>query len=116
MNKEVKRLNQRGGRILRNAGFVFEEWQDHRWIAKETNNVGYADYYLVKCWNNSKMINEADAFVYHQLVDIDSKLGTSASLQLLYCLCWTNRWEIIKVNFDLKYRFRKISRLSTLKW
>ena len=98
MSKERKRLNQLGGGILRDAGFVFEEWKDHCWIAKETHNVGYADYYLVKCWNDLKKINEANASVYRQLIDIDSKLGTSASLQLLYCLCWTNRWEIIQVS------------------
>ena len=102
-NKEKKRLNQLGGEILRKAGLDFEEWKDYDWITKQgahsrySNDEGYADYYLVKCWNDSKKINEADASVYRQLVEIDETLGTDASTQLGCCLCWTTRWDIIKV-------------------
>ena len=105
MSKEEKQLNQRAGRILREAGLVFEEWKDYNWITKGVNHrggideEGYADYYLVKCWNKSKMINEADVSVYRQLVAIDSKLGTDASTQLLCCLSWTTRLDIIEVLF-----------------
>lgn len=105
--EEKKLLNQLGGRILREAGLDFEEWKDYNWITKGKDHrsgiddEGYADYYLVKCWNDSKMINEADASVYRQLVEVDSVLGTSASLQLECCLCWTTRWDIIKtIDFD----------------
>ena len=104
MNREEEyQLNQRAGRILREAGFVFEEWKDYNWITKgvdhrdEIDDEGYADYYLVKCCNETTKINEADASIYRQLVDIDSKLGTSISVQLLCCLSWTTRWDIIKV-------------------
>ena len=90
-------LNKRAGRILREAGVVFEDWKDYDWITKETDDEGYADYYLVKCWNETKMINEADVSVYRQLVDIDSKLGTGASTQLDCCLSWTTRRDIIEV-------------------
>ena len=101
--EEKKRLNQLGGRILREAGFDFEEWKDYDWITKGTDHrygeddEGYADYYLVKCWNETMKINEADPSVYRQLVEIDSKLGTSISMQLSCCLSWTTRWDIIKV-------------------
>ena len=100
---EKKRLNQLGGEILRKAGLDFEEWKDYDWITKGVDHQngiddeGYADYYLVKCWNESKKINEANASVYRQLVQIDSKLGTSISMQLSCCLSWTTRWDIIKV-------------------
>ena len=96
-------LNRRAGEILRKAGLVFEEWKDYNWITKGAyhrdgiDDEGYADYYLVKCWNETKMINEADASVYLQLIDIDSKLGTSMSMQLSCCLSWTTRWDIIEV-------------------
>ena len=100
MNEEEKnRLNQAGGDLLRKAGLVFEEWKDYDWITKETDDEGYADYYLVKCWNETIKMNEADPSVYRQLVDIDSKLGTEYSRQLVCCLCWTLRSDIIKVRF-----------------
>ena len=100
---EEKELNQRAGRILREAGLVFEEWKDYNWITKGDahrwgiDDEGYADYYLVKCWNETTKINEADTSVYRQLVDIDSKLGTDTSTQLYCCLSWTTRWDIIQV-------------------
>ena len=31
-NQEKKRLNQLGGKILREAGLDFEEWKDYDWI------------------------------------------------------------------------------------
>ena len=95
--EEKKLLKNLGGKILREAGLDFEEWKDYDWIKKETKDEGYADYYLVRNWNESKKINEADATVYKKLVDIDAKLGTELSQQLSCCLCWTNRWDIIKV-------------------
>ena len=101
--EEKKRLNQLGGELLRKAGLVFEEGKDYDWITKGVyhrrgiDDEGYADYYLVNCFNEMKMINEADASVYRQLVDIDSKLGTDASTQLECCLSWTTRWDIMEV-------------------
>ena len=100
---EEKELNQRAGKILREAGLVFEEWKDYEWITKGADHrlgiddEGYADYYVMNCWNKTKMINEADPSVYRQLVDIDSRLGTSISMQLSCCLSWTTRWDIIEV-------------------
>ena len=96
---------QRAERILREAGLVFEEGKDYNWITngnahrKGIDDEGYANYYLMKCWNDSKRINEADASVYSQLVHVDSKLGTDASTQLHCCLSWTTRFDIIKVRF-----------------
>ena len=75
----------------------FEEWKDYYWILEVTKDVGYADYYLVRSWNQSKLINEADVKVYQKLVDIDKVLGTKNFLQLFCCLGWTTRWDIIKV-------------------
>ena len=104
--EEKKRLSKLGGKILREAGLDFEEWKDYDWIIEETyttdfgyadKDVGYADYYLSRSWNKSKMINEADATVYRRLVEIDAMLGTEHSRQLSCCLSWTTRWDIIKV-------------------
>ena len=88
---------------MKKAGLVFEEWKDYDWITKgldHRNGIddeGYADYYLVRCWNETMKINEADPSVYRQLVEIDEMLGTNSSTQLSCCLAWTTRWDIIKV-------------------
>ena len=98
-------LNQRAGRILREAGVVFEEWKDYDWLRKQTLDnssksaeiQGYADYYLAKCWNGPKMTNDANITIYLQLLEIDSVLGTTVSHQLWACVSWTTRSDIIKV-------------------
>ena len=82
---------------MREAGMVFEEWKDYDRITETAKHLGYAGYYLVKCWNKSKMINEADATVYQRLAEIDATLGIELSLQLTCCLGWTTRLDIIKV-------------------
>ena len=104
----IKNSNDLGGKILREAGLNFEEWKDYYWILEATHDYGYAGYYLHKCENDSKMINEADATVYQKLVDIDSTLGTELSDQLFCCLYWTTRWDIIKVLNFLQIKHLKM--------
>ena len=82
---------------MREAGLDFEESKDSDLIKNETPDDGYAGYYLRNCWNDSKLINEADVEVYKRLVDIDTNLGIELSLQLWRSLRWTTRWDIIKV-------------------
>ena len=105
---EKKRLNDRAGKLLRDAGLDFGDGKNYEWIKENTGDVGYADYYLVRCWNKSRMINEADASIYRQLVEIDTVLGTAVSLQLWCCLSWTTRWDIIKVLFLFGLRIQNI--------
>ena len=100
--EEKKSLNERGRQILRNSGLDFEEWKDYDWIIEKYKYdgkffVGYASYYLDKCWNKTEMINEAEVSVYCELVKIDTALGTTLPMQLWGCLCDTTRWDIIKV-------------------
>ena len=124
-NQEKKQLNHLGGKILREAGLDFEEWKDYDWITKGVrhrfgiDDEGYADYYLVRCWNESKKVNEADTSIYRQLVEIDLQLGTDDLKQLSCCLSWTTRWDIIKVlfhvlSFNQKNAYERIRRI--LKW
>ena len=91
--EEKKRLNELGGKILREAGMDFEEWKDYDWITETAKHLGYAHYYLVR----RMKINEADATVYQRLVEIDTTLGTELSLQLTSCVALTTRLDIIKV-------------------
>ena len=104
-HEEKKRLNELGAMILNEAGLDFEEYKDSDWIRKTTGQMGYAHYYLDKCWNDLKRKNEADAIVYGKLVDIDSELGMDDSQQLFCCLWSTTRSDIIKVYNVLPIKF-----------
>ena len=116
--EEIKRLNRLGQRILRENGIFLEEHQDYDWIRKKVGGKGilgaggYAHHFLVMWhWSQDDLkirefpvlgvsipaIRKADASIYRKLVQIDSKLGTSASEQLAHCLYNTTRWDFIKV-------------------
>ena len=64
---------------------------------RELGYVGYANYYLQKCWDKSEFKNKADVAVYKQLLEIDSKLGTTQSEQLFECVFNTVRMDLIMV-------------------
>ena len=58
---------------------------------------GFADAYLYRCNTKAKSDDEIDVEVYTKLVQLDSKLGTTASKQLHGCLYYTTRPDIIQV-------------------
>ena len=64
---------------------------------RELGFVGYANYYLKACWNDSELTNKADVEIYKQLLEIDSKLGTTQSDQLFECVFHSLRIDLIKV-------------------
>ena len=64
---------------------------------RKDGHVGYADYYLRKCWDESELKNKADVPVYKQLLETDSKLGTTQTEQLRGCLAYSPRQELIEV-------------------
>ena len=64
---------------------------------RELGYVGYAEYYLQACWNESELKNKADVTIYKQLLEIDSKLGTTQSEQLFQCVFNSVRMDLIKV-------------------
>ena len=64
---------------------------------RELDYVGYAQYYLGRCWDESELKNKADVSIYKQLLEIDSELGTTESEQLLSCLCHSTRKDLIEV-------------------
>ena len=59
--------------------------------------VGYAHFYLQECWNESELKNNSDVSIYKQLLEIDSKLGTAPSEQLLGCLDYSPRKDLVEV-------------------
>ena len=64
---------------------------------RDLGYVGYAHYYLKKCWDESELKNTSDVTIYKQLLEIDAKLGTTQSEQLFWCLYYSLRMDLIKV-------------------
>ena len=65
--------------------------------------VGYAHYYLRKCYDFSELENKAVIENYIELLEIDAKLGTTQTEQLFGCVFESVRMDLIKVKviFDL---------------
>ena len=59
--------------------------------------IGFAELYLEQCNKESGSNGKVDINVYRKLVELDTKLGTTASEQLYKCLNRTRRSDIIKV-------------------
>ena len=59
--------------------------------------VGFAALFLNRCNKESKSDDEIDKEVYSKLVELDTRLGTTASEQLFWCLYYTLNLDIIKV-------------------
>ena len=64
---------------------------------REEGWVGFAEVYLQRCDKESKTENIADVQLYKKLVELDTRLGTTAGTRLFDCLFRTTRWDIIKV-------------------
>ena len=90
---ERKELNMKAGRLFENCGIALFDYDKLR----EHGYFGYANYYLLKCWDVSELKNKADVAIYKQLLEIDSKLGTTQSEQLLWCLRFSPRKDLIEV-------------------
>ena len=59
--------------------------------------MGFATIFLVRCKNDSKSDDELDIQVYTKLMELDSRLGSTATEQLFYCVMFTQRLDFIKV-------------------
>ena len=64
---------------------------------RKKNWVGFAEKFLNRCNKESKSDDEIDREIYSKLVELDIRLGTTASEQLYKCLYRTTRLDIIKV-------------------
>ena len=62
--------------------------------------VGFAHLYWARCKRESKR-DEIDIRIYTKLVQLDSKLGTTASEQLNWCTFYSPRLDLIKVSTKL---------------
>ena len=59
--------------------------------------VGFANDYLERCNRESKSNDNINKEVYTKLVELETRLGKIASEQLFWCLYYTTRSDIIKV-------------------
>ena len=62
--------------------------------------MGFAHAYLDRCETESKSDDEIDIQVYTKLVELDSRLDTTATEQLFYCVKFTQRLDLIKVSIQ----------------
>ena len=93
-DEERKELNLKAGSLIKYLGVNIYKYDKLR---DKLGYVGYADYYLQKCWNESELKNKPDVTIYKQLLEIDSKLGTTQSEQLFWCLAYSPRKDLIEV-------------------
>ena len=97
-DKERKELNLKAGRLIQNVGiYMIVEDGIYDVLREKHGYVGYANYYLKACWDESELKNKADVVVYKQLLEIDSKLGSTQSAQLFECVNTSLRMDLIKV-------------------
>ena len=94
-DEEKKELNLKVRSLFETHGvrMILKDYDEIR----ERKFVGYAEYYLFKCWDESELKNKADITIHKQLLEIDSKLGTTQSEQLFECVFNSLRIDLIKV-------------------
>ena len=97
-DEERKELNLKAGRLIKSLGISIAVTENNFDVLREKHGfVGYAHYYLEHCWDKSELKNKADVTVYKQLLEIDSKLGTTQSEQLFECVFHSLRLNLIQV-------------------
>ena len=94
---ERKKLNLEAGRLIQSLGISIDVTENEFDVLRELGYVGYANYYLRHCYDESELINKADTTIYRQLLDIDSQLGTTQAEQLFECVKHSVRMDLIKV-------------------
>ena len=70
---------------------------------RKYNWTGFAEIFLWRCKQESKTLDKKDIELYIMLIELDKRLGTTATDQLFGCLLRTTRWDIIKVRTYTKY-------------
>ena len=68
----------------------FEQVNEYESLRKK-NWVGFAEVYLQRCNIESKSDDEIDKEIYTKLVELDTRLGTTAREQLLWCVSYEKK-------------------------
>ena len=91
-------MNLKAGRLIQSLGiYMIVEDGVYDVLREKHGYVGYANYYLQECWDESELKNKADVSIYKQLLEIDSKLGITQSEQLFRCVKYSLRMDLIEV-------------------
>ena len=95
-DEEKKELNLKAGRLIKSRGIKMYDLKEFDEI-RGYGYFGYANYFSKNSWDKSKLEDKADVPVYKQLLEIDSKLGTTPSEQLFGYVFSSLRMDLIKV-------------------
>ena len=88
----------KAARLITNCGIPIAVKENNFDVLKEKYDcVGFADYYLNNSWDQTELVSYADATIYEQLLEIDTKLGTTQTEQLFWCVFHSIRIDLIKV-------------------
>ena len=94
---ERKELNLKAGILIHSVGMPIYFEENEFDVLREDGFVGYAQYYLQESYDKSELINKAEIKIYKELLEIDSKLGTTQTEQLFECVFKSVRMDLIKV-------------------
>ena len=64
------------------------------------NWIGFAEVHLNRCKKESKSDDEINIEVYTQLVELDSRLGTTATEQIFTCILHSHRMDFLEVRIE----------------
>ena len=95
---ERKELNLKAERLIKSFGIYIRLTGNEFDVLREKHGyVGYANYYLHNCYDESELRNKAEIEIYKELLEIDAKLGTTSTKQLIWCVFYSVRMDLIKV-------------------
>ena len=90
-------MNLKACKLIENVGISIPIDQNVYGELREKGAVGFAHFYLSKCWDDFELTNKADVKIFKQLLEIDSKLGTTQTEILFWCVNLSVRMDLIKV-------------------
>ena len=103
--EEKADLNLKAGRLIQRC-LEFRRLEIHGDITFTENTfdelrgrgfVGFANFYLRKCYDFSELKNKGEVENYKELLEIDAKLGTTETEQLYKLVYNSVRMDLIKV-------------------
>ena len=107
---ERKELNLKAGRLIKSLEINIAVTENNFDVLRERHGyVGYAHYYLKKSYDESELKYKAEIEIYKNLLEIDSKLGTTSTEQLFKCVSYSVRMDLIKVTesrYFLSFKFK----------
>ena len=97
-DQERKSFNLKAASLIKSLGISIPVKENsYNLLRDEYGFVGFADYYIQNCWDESELVNKADVIIYKQLLEIDTELGTNQSEQLWNCVYNSIRIDLVKV-------------------